>query len=267
MDWSETWDCTHLASGRVDVPGTGHNNELIRCHRWSIDRFTYNVSQFFVHPLHNFLQHYFGLHNGDEIQVLVYPLNEGRRRCYLATNQEGVTQEHIDAAITNWKVASVFKIESITVVDGEKGRHAEQKLMELARSRGVETDTEKPIIVGERLPCVACKVFSRGFEKFVKMPPTHGHLYFSTILLTPGMSELSPKKIRSLCMRSVISPVNQPTAPPQSQGVKSNRKGNKLRARPEVTKPSSLKKVKPKERKLTKENSKLGHSPTFPLLC
>ena len=223
-----------------------------------LDRSQWNLVKSFVHPLHNFLQQQEALHNEDELQVLMLPAedeygvkskkqNTGGRVVFVATNQESLTQEGLEKATAGWGVLSTLRITSMSVIHGEKGRHAEQKLIDFYMStykkkdwanvlrnckrlegqekrgekkdaaevsetpeaasveddhylpfvafEGVTSGTDSAIIVGERLPCVACRLYAAvtGVDKHVAILPTHGHLYLATFEHTPAcVTTLSP---------------------------------------------------------------------------
>ncbi|KAK7202025.1 OTT_1508-like deaminase [Novymonas esmeraldas] len=173
-----------------------------------LDRYLSNLVRALVHPLHNFLQCHHSLHNADEVQVMLMP-REGpiaeadrrshpfaspangtaARRCYIATNNETLTEGSLQAAVADWGVAGVFQISEFKLVTGEKGRHAEQKLLEHLQTeilpRGTTpappTADQKALIVGERLPCVVCRLFAVAYESVAVLLPSHGHLYLSTL--------------------------------------------------------------------------------------
>ncbi|GET91929.1 hypothetical protein, unknown function [Leishmania tarentolae] len=176
-----------------------------------LDRYLSNLVRALVHPLHNYLQCHHSLHNADEVQVMLMPKDgpialadravvssrspsphggsSALRRCYVSTNNETLTQESLQAAVTNWGVAGVFQIGEFVLVTGEKGRHAEQKLLEHLETKILShmtpsvlpTADQRALIVGERLPCVACRLFAIAFESVAVLLPSHGHLYLSTI--------------------------------------------------------------------------------------
>eukprot|EP00658_Telonema_sp_P-2_P000820 TRINITY_DN10298_c0_g2_i1.p1 TRINITY_DN10298_c0_g2~~TRINITY_DN10298_c0_g2_i1.p1 ORF type:complete len:350 (+),score=114.21 TRINITY_DN10298_c0_g2_i1:315-1364(+) len=222
-----------------------------------LDRAQWNLVKSFVHPLHNFLQQQECLHNEDELQVLMLPAEDeygvkskkhtAGRVVFLATNQESLTQEGLDKATAGWGVLSTLHITSMSVIHGEKGRHAEQKLIDFYMStykkkdwanvlknvkrlegqekrgekketaevadtpvaasveddhylpfvafEGVTSGTDSAVIVGERLPCVACRLYAAvtGVDRHVAILPTHGHLYLATFEHTPAcVTSLSP---------------------------------------------------------------------------
>lgn len=70
---------------------------------------------------------------------------------------------------------------------GKKGVHAEIKLLEhletLVAGRSLPTlpATEKAILLGERFPCAACRLFAVDYEPYTQLLPSHGHLYISTL--------------------------------------------------------------------------------------
>jgi hypothetical protein len=111
---------------RVDFPnGSGNRNELVKYHRDvpGIDRAAWNIAQFLVHPLHNFLQYHLGLDNEDEIQlmlspVLVSPQGVRQRHAYVATNSERLTQDQLDGAVHEWKVLNQFHVVSLQLGSG-----------------------------------------------------------------------------------------------------------------------------------------------------
>ena len=172
----------------------------------------FNFSQFFVRPLHNFLQYHFGLDNEDEIQLMVMP----RRKTddanawmdvFFATNSDTVTQETLDQAVADWKVMGVYRVRSLTVVTGDGGRHAEQKLLDhfLVMEREYDFTEERAVLIGERLPCVACRIFAIPFEDRVTILPSHGHLYISTVAKTPGFAPVTPKAVAQQLHCRVLS--------------------------------------------------------------
>ncbi|KAG5469100.1 hypothetical protein LSCM4_02496 [Leishmania orientalis] len=176
-----------------------------------LDRYLSNLVRALVHPLHNYLQCHHSLHNADEVQVMLMPKDgpialadratvpsrpppppgacSALRRCYVATNNETLTQESLQAAVADWGVAGVFQIAEFVLVTGEKGCHAEQKLLVHLQTQVLShaappvlpTADQKALIVGERLPCVACRLFAIAFESVAVLLPSHGHLYLSTI--------------------------------------------------------------------------------------
>ncbi|KAG5469803.1 hypothetical protein CUR178_01942 [Leishmania enriettii] len=176
-----------------------------------LDRYLSNLVRALVHPLHNYLQCHHSLHNADEVQVMLMPKDgpialadrttvpsrppppprgsSALRRCYVATNNETLTQESLQAAVADWGVAGVFQIAEFVLVTGEKGCHAEQKLLVHLQTQVLShaappvlsTSDQKALIVGERLPCVACRLFAIAFESVAVLLPSHGHLYLSTI--------------------------------------------------------------------------------------
>lgn len=195
---------------------------------FSLDRYLSNLVRALVHPLHNFLQCHHGLHNADEIQVMLMPKDgplaaaEGARvsaaaprkegvrsgtsslrRCYVATNNETVTEDGLQDAVRGWGVAGVFQISEFVLVRGEKGRHAEQKLLDHLRAHILPPfspparhrddsglmPAQKALVVGERLPCVACRLFATLYEDVAVLLPSHGHMYLSTI--APSLAALA----------------------------------------------------------------------------
>lgn len=188
---------------------------------FSLDRYLSNLVRALVHPLHNFLQCHHRLHNADEVQVMLMPRDgplaaaeasveatahaASFRRCYIATNHETLTEAGLQAAVRGWGVAGVFQISEFVLVRGEKGRHAEQKLLEHLRRRlpafsaaasrgghgGRLTADQKALVVGERLPCVTCRLFATFFEDVAVLLPSHGHMYLSTIPLSLNALESS----------------------------------------------------------------------------
>ena len=192
-----------------------------------LERYLFNLVRALVHPLHNFLQCHHGLHNADEVQVMLMP-KEGPiaaadraidsdpnaivarsggcdssmfRRCYVATNNETLTQDSLQRAVHQWGVAGVFQISEFVLVRGVKGQHAEQKLLGHLRSRiftsakfplhtcdFVSAADQKALVVGERLPCAACRLFAVLFEDVAVLLPSHGHMYLSTFL--PSLAAL-----------------------------------------------------------------------------
>ncbi|CBZ29980.1 hypothetical protein, unknown function [Leishmania mexicana MHOM/GT/2001/U1103] len=176
-----------------------------------LDRYLSNLVRALVHPLHNYLQCHHSLHNADEVQVMLIPKDGpialadkaavpsrsssshggsgALRRCYVATNNETLTPESLQAAVADWGVAGVFQIGEFVLVTGEKGCHAEKKLLEHLETKVLShaappvlpTADQKALIVGERLPCVACRLFAIAFESVAVLLPSHGHLYLSTI--------------------------------------------------------------------------------------
>ena len=201
-----------------------------------LDRTLFNLVRTLVHPLHNFLQQSHGLHNEDELQVMLIPAattaaasgpgaTTVRRRGYVATNQESLTQGTLDNATKDWGVLSTLRIDSLEVVHGEKGRHAEQKLIDYfmkltatrakalrSRVRGISGDgwdsslavdfkgvasseASSVVVVGERLPCAACRLYAAvtGADRHLAILPSHGHMYLSTLDRTPYVGSLSPE--------------------------------------------------------------------------
>lgn len=228
--------------------------------QFSVDRFLFNTVQALAHPLHNYLQCYLGLHNADEIQLMLMPRDgpiaeadtltrqrvgglsgaagknsnspvrkgtlPSRRHCYVATNNETVSDEALQAAVKGWGTPSVFQINGFTMVRGEKGRHAEQKLLEHlisildvnskkikrpVSSRKGEVPSylgdlpasQRALILGERLPCVACRIFSIPFEPFAVLLPSHGHMYLSTVAYMLRTWDLYTTKQKGSKARSI----------------------------------------------------------------
>ncbi|KAG5495148.1 hypothetical protein JKF63_02202 [Porcisia hertigi] len=230
---------------RYDVAGTTNINELVLRHGtmrtsdlkttrhpalyqrvgklqnrsdspFMLDRYLSNLVRALVHPLHNYLQCHHGLHNADEVQVMLMPKDgpialadrtsappchasslggsSALRRCYVATNNETLTQKSLQEAVADWGVAEVFQIGEFVLVTGEKGCHAEQKLLRHLRLQVLRraalpvlaTADQKALVVGERLPCVACRLFAIAFEPVAVLLPSHGHFYLSTIP-SPGV--------------------------------------------------------------------------------
>ncbi|KPA81156.1 macrophage migration inhibitory factor-like protein [Leptomonas pyrrhocoris] len=182
-----------------------------------LDRYLSNLVRALVHPLHNFLQCHHGLHNADEVQVMLMPKDgpvaaadravesdltsstprkvtnsSTLRRCYVATNNETLSEASLRNAVQDWGVAGVFQISEFVLVRGAKGQHAEQKLLEYLRTCILSTTVlhvndaaltadQKALVVGERLPCVACRLFAIPYEDVSVLLPSHGHMYLSTI--------------------------------------------------------------------------------------
>ncbi|CAJ1033583.1 hypothetical protein, conserved [Leishmania lindenbergi] len=172
-----------------------------------LDRYLSNLVRALVHPLHNYLQCHHSLHNADEVQVMLMPKDgpialadrtatpprfssypggsSALRRCYVATNNETLTQENLQAAVAGWGVAAVFQIGEFVLVTGKKGCHAEQKLLDHLETQvlshtapsALPSANQKALIVGERLPCVACRLFAIEFESVAVLLPSHGHFY------------------------------------------------------------------------------------------
>ena len=202
-----------------------------------VPKFVWNFSQFFVRPLHNFFQQQqqqqhsslksFQKDNADEIQIMLIPIgsryfkipqedhhhssSSPKFHCFVATNSEQLNQKHIDEAFSKLKIGDVYKIKMpVRVVHGEKGRHAEQKLIDYLslmiknnKNKNMNSnipEAEKAIIVGERLPCAACRAFIAlaDVAKYVVVPKSHGHLYVDkTLPLTP-LEEKGIKTIEEL---------------------------------------------------------------------
>ncbi|KPI89516.1 hypothetical protein ABL78_1392 [Leptomonas seymouri] len=193
-----------------------------------LDRYLSNLVRALVHPLHNFLQCHHGLHNADEVQVMLMPKNgpiaaadcavksnaasltpskatsgTTLRRCYVATNNETLTVDSLQNAVQGWGMAGVFQISEFVLVRGSEGQHAEQKLLEYLRTRilspaalhfsdKVLTSDQKALVVGERLPCAACRLFAIPYEDVSVLLPSHGHMYLSTI--APSLAALESNK-------------------------------------------------------------------------
>ena len=58
--------------------------------------------------------------------------------------------------------------------------------------------TRRALIIGERLPCVACRIFAVQYEEIAEVFPSHGHLYLSTIPFTPGFASIPPARVAEL---------------------------------------------------------------------
>ncbi|EPY33911.1 macrophage migration inhibitory factor-like protein [Strigomonas culicis] len=118
------------------------------------------------------------------------------RHCYVATNKETLTEEALASAIAGWGSPGVFQIDGFTLVRGAAGRHAEVKLLEflveeiLSLPPSSQTPhflerlptEERVLVVGERFPCVACRVMAVPYEGYAQLLPSHGHFYVSTVL-------------------------------------------------------------------------------------
>ena len=224
---------------RFDFPGTSDRNELYRYHPGDPSAHHTQLpggspcdnklrAQFaaqFVHALHNILQRTCGLNNADELQALVVAVHrdggeQGRPEydVYLASNTDATTQRDVDAATVNWTAMKQLRVRKVTVVNGVPGRHAEQKLLEFAASGGLSPSLRRggggtkrhqplPLLVGERLPCVACRVFAVPFERSVDVGPSHGHFYLSTVEATPGLDVADaamPRTVMELLGHSTI---------------------------------------------------------------
>eukprot|EP00672_Neobodo_designis_P018917 CAMPEP_0174854054 /NCGR_PEP_ID=MMETSP1114-20130205/29835_1 /TAXON_ID=312471 /ORGANISM="Neobodo designis, Strain CCAP 1951/1" /LENGTH=329 /DNA_ID=CAMNT_0016088727 /DNA_START=49 /DNA_END=1038 /DNA_ORIENTATION=+ len=211
---------------RFDFPGTSDRNELLRYHRRTVsdgkhrtrvvscvgrDRATF-VAQF-VHPLHSFLQQRNGLNTADELQILVAPIMRPTSAVptkrdgtdsgaswdiFLATNSERTTQADIDGAITGWAAVPQLRVRRVIVIGGAPGRHAEQKLLEFAATNLSADRQRGAFVVGERLPCVACRAFATAFEHVADVAPSHGHFYLSTVSSTPGLDLADPELPRAI---------------------------------------------------------------------
>ncbi|CCW67353.1 unnamed protein product [Phytomonas sp. Hart1] len=258
---------------RYDLVGTSDINELVLKHEamkprdpdmrasrfkciispekrlpaiFKLNTFCFNFVRSLVHPLHNFLQYHYNLHNANELEVMLMPCkgplaeadaryhrrvvsnmsserksgsarlklksaplqeaaytsdgNLTGRHCYVATNNETLSENNFLDAVRNWGVAKVFDINGFTLLrTGAIGRHAEQKLLEFLVSEILPNaapeflaperkktlqPTEKALVIGERLPCAVCKLFARRYEPYAEMLPSHGHLYLSTVSTT-----------------------------------------------------------------------------------
>jgi hypothetical protein len=211
-----------------------------------LERYLSNLVRAVVHPLHNFLQCHHGLHNADEVQVMLMPkdgpiavadrvatastssdstrtaTSSPLRRCYVATNNETLTEGSLQSAVRGWGVAGVFQISDFVLVQGEKGQHAEQKLLSFLRGRILSsrqpclggsalTAKEKALVVGERLPCVACRLFAILYEDISVLLPSHGHMYLSTI--APSLAALESSTATALEeKREIIKAYGSPAA-------------------------------------------------------
>ncbi|CCW59665.1 unnamed protein product [Phytomonas sp. EM1] len=280
---------------RYDLAGTSEINELVLKHMamkerdpvihanrfkriaspdkrepvmFKLNAYCFNFVRSLVHPLHNFLQYHYDLHNADELEVMLMPCKgplaeadaryhchlgcktpTGRkggsttraielglqqravrsgdaslkgRHCYVATNNETLSDDNLAAAVRNWGVSRVFGISAFTMLrTGAIGRHAEQKLLEflfseilphaapeflLSSRKENLLPMEKALVIGERLPCAVCKLFARRYEPYAQMLPSHGHLYLSTVCTTLSFDSsleellLSPASAASILM-------------------------------------------------------------------
>lgn len=219
-----------LNTGRFDFPGSSNTNELVSKNTPSLLRshahlrFIINFATQFVHKLHNYLQKNGQSGGGgrkdneDEIQVMCVEKNRGGknssnsssstsaapfREIFVASNQERVSQADLDRALSGALAGptATYKISPrATLVQGVVGRHAEQKLIEFFHRKFSSCESKNSVssvfIVGERLPCATCYLFSHLAKSSsssssassasappcgIQMLPSSGHLYIKNV--------------------------------------------------------------------------------------
>jgi hypothetical protein len=189
---SPFWEANAEDPGRFDFPKTADYNELVKHHGHKLDSFLVTVVRLLVHPLHNFLQYHHGLDNEDEIQLMLVPIltEQYRFDAFFASNADRITQTNVRRAVKGWGVMLQLKIRSVKVVRGSHGEHAEQKLLVYLRSvLRYDGSRGRALIVGERLPCAVCKLFSVPFEDIAKLFPSHGHFYVKVVAKAKALLE------------------------------------------------------------------------------